>query len=352
MYKLDINLPDKSYPIIIEKDLFVSIDSFLTQYIKGNKVVVLTDENLSNIYGTKLQDMLNNLNSEVCFIVLKAGEETKSLAVLERVYSELLSFGITKSDYLIAFGGGVIGDLTGFAAATYLRGIPFIQIPTSLLAQVDSSIGGKTAVNLPQGKNLIGSFYHPEAVFIDPQLLSTLHPRYFADGMAEVIKYGCIKDTELFEILENIDITDQMQHMEKIVYKCCNIKKLIVEEDEKDNGSRMLLNFGHTFGHAIEKIFCYEKYTHGEGVAIGMHHITKKSEEMGLTEINTSERIKGLLGKYNLPFSFPHIDEKSLLDAVAPDKKSRGRMLNLILLKKIGSGFIHTIDKNDTINYI
>lgn len=351
MYTLEVELPDKKYPILIERHLLKRIHEYLQPYA-SKKVVIITDQNVYSVVRNDIIYAIEKSKLNVHFVVVEPGEQSKSFNTLQKVYAELLDFEMTKSDLLIALGGGVIGDLTGFAAATYLRGISFIQIPTSLIAQVDSSIGGKTAVNLPQGKNLVGSFYHPDAVYIDPELLNSLEPRYLADGMAEVIKYGCIRDTELFSKLTHMETSALMEHMEEIIYKCCNIKRMIVEEDEKDTHTRMLLNFGHTIGHAIEKLFDFSKYTHGEGVAIGMYHMTKKSEEIGLTNNGTADKIKDLLIKYNLPYSLPDINQKLLAEAIAPDKKSRGNKLNLIVLKGIGNSFIHNIDKSDIIKYL
>jgi len=273
--------------------------------------------------------------------------------VLEDVYNELLDFEITRSDLILTFGGGVVGDLGGFAASTLLRGIKFVQIPTSLLAQIDSSVGGKVAINLEKGKNLVGSFYHPKAVYIDPNLLETLDKRFFYDGMAEVIKYGCIRDKELFEKLLEYDTKDElMNNIEEIIYSCLSIKKEIVERDEKDTAERMLLNFGHTFGHVIEKYFNYEKYTHGEAVAMGMYHITKKSEDMGLTEKGTSELIERILSKYNLQHNMVDMNKDKMIEIIGLDKKNEESSINMIFLKKIGHSFIKKINKEEIEKYL
>ena len=241
---------------------------------------------------------------------------------------------------IIAFGGGVVGDVAGFAASTYLRGIPYIQVPTTLLSQVDSSIGGKVAVNLNVGKNLVGSFYQPRLVLIDTKVLDTLPDRYIKDGMAEVIKYACIEDEEFFDFLNNLDVSNLSSNIEDIVYKCCNVKKLYVEEDEKDTDIRMKLNFGHTIGHAIEKYFDYKKYTHGEAVAMGMYNITVNSEESGYTKEGTSEKIKGILIRFGLEYSLPEMDREILEQTIKNDKKNLSNKLNLIYLKKIGEANI------------
>ena len=353
MKELRINLTEKSYPLYINRGLIENIGKEIKKVYSNKKIAIITDENVDKFYGEDVQKNLEKNEYVVKKLVLKPGEKSKSVEVLLQVYDELLDFGITRGDLIIALGGGVIGDLTGFAASTLLRGIPFIQIPTSLLAQIDSSIGGKVAVDLPRGKNLVGSFYHPEAVFIDPNMLKTLDKRFLYDGMAEVIKYGCIKDEELFNnLLGYKDEEDLLYNMEDIIYKCCSIKKEIVERDEKDNGDRMLLNFGHTIGHAIEKYFNYEKYTHGEAVALGMYAITVKSEEMGITLKGTTELIKRVLTKYNLQYDIQLEDKEEILNAIALDKKSKGEFINIILIKGIGDSFIHKIRKEEVRGFI
>lgn len=344
---LEINLKEKNYPIYIEKGLIDNIGEEIKKIYNNEKIAIITDKNVEKLYGEKI---INSLKEDfrVKMISLEPGEKSKSIDVAQNVYDELLDFGITRGDLIIAFGGGVVGDLGGFISSTLLRGIPFVQIPTSLLSQIDSSIGGKVAVNLSKGKNLIGSFYHPEAVYIDPQVLETLDKRFLYDGIAEVIKYGCIRDENLFkDLLEYSDDEELLDNIEKIIYKCCKIKKDIVENDEKDMGERMLLNFGHTLGHALEKYFDYEIYTHGEAVAVGMYSITKNSEEMGLTQIGTVDKIKSILKKYKLPYKLPYVNRIEVIENIALDKKNKGNNINLILLNKIGDSFIKNIDRKD-----
>ena len=250
--------------------------------------------------------------------------------------SYMADFHMSRGDIVVALGGGVTGDMAGFAAATYMRGIKFVQIPTSLLAQVDSSVGGKTAVDIPQGKNLVGAFHQPCLVIIDPDTLSTLPERFVHDGMAEVIKYGCIKDERLFETLENENALDII---EDIIEICVSIKRDVVNRDEKESGERMLLNFGHTLGHSLEKLYNFEGLSHGEAVAIGMVKIAASGENAGLTEAGTADRIERLCKKNMLPTS----DEASaatLAELCQSDKKAGGGSVNLVLLDKIGSSFI------------
>lgn len=341
---LTVDLKDRSYEIVIEKGLIDYIGLEIKKVFKGKKVVILTDKNVDKFYGEKVKSSLIKESYEVKKVVLEAGEETKSFLTLPKVYNELLDFKVTRSDLLLTLGGGVIGDLGGFIASTYLRGIDFIQCPTSLLAQVDSSVGGKVGVDLDRGKNLVGSFYHPKKVIIDPNVLNTLEERFFKDGMGEVIKYGCIKDKGFFEKLGSYkDKKEVINNIEYIIHNCCTIKKEVVEKDERDKGERMLLNFGHTLGHAIEQYYKYQKYTHGEGVAIGMYEIIKLSEEKGISKRGMSEEIKNILIKYDLPYELD-ININDILEAISLDKKNLGKTLNLILLKDIGEAFIYKTD--------
>ena len=340
MKTVNVNLKENSYEIIIKHDTLKDIANKIKTVYEGNRLAVITDENVYSIYGLQLKEALKLGGFEVSFIILTPGESSKSIETLSYIYNKLVEFKITRTDLIIAFGGGVVGDVAGFAASTYLRGIPYVQVPTTLLSQVDSSIGGKVAVNLNVGKNLVGSFYQPRLVLIDTKVLDTLPKRYIKDGMAEVIKYACIEDEEFFDFLNNLDVSNLSSNIEDIVYKCCNIKKLYVEEDEKDTDIRMKLNFGHTIGHAIEKYFDYKKYTHGEAVAMGMYNITVNSEESGYTKEGTSEKIKGILIRFGLEYSLPEMDREILEQTIKNDKKNLSNKLNLIYLKKIGEANI------------
>ena len=344
--ELIVDLKERSYPILIEKGLINKVGYEVQKIFKGKKIFILTDENVNNIYGEKVKSLLENVGYEVKKLVLKPGEETKSYSSVEGIYNKLLDFKISRSDLIITLGGGVIGDLGGFVASTFLRGVDFIQFPTSLLAQVDSSVGGKVGVDISRGKNLIGSFYHPKAVLIDPEVLNTLDSRFFNDGMAEVIKYGCIKDKNFFYELKGYKNKEEViNSISKIIHNCCIIKRNIVEKDEKDKGDRMLLNFGHTLGHGIEQYYDYKKYTHGEGVAVGMYAITKISEAMGLTKKGTVQEIKELLSMYNLPFE-TDVKIANIMEAISLDKKNIDGNLNVILLEEIGESFIYKTDSS------
>jgi 3-dehydroquinate synthase len=345
---IKLTVADYSYNIYIEKNLLSTLGNVLRNTVSEEKVVVITDENLNRLHVHELTANLSRNGFKVFTIVLVPGEESKSFETLMSIYDKLVEYKVTRTTPIIAFGGGVVGDVTGFAASTFMRGVPFIQIPTTLLAQVDSSIGGKVAVNHKYGKNLIGSFYQPKAVYIDPGILSTLPQRYFNDGMSEVIKYGAIKDESLFyDLLKKNNEVNLLESMDEIIAMCCSIKKDVVEADEKDLGERMLLNFGHTLGHAIEKYYNYSKFSHGEAVAIGMSSITHISEEMGITEKGTAGFIDEILMKYNLPCHIPELDTKELMDFILLDKKNTESHINLILLEKIGKSFIYKMKKNE-----
>ena len=256
----------------------------------------------------------------------------------------MLEAKISRSDLVIALGGGVIGDLAGFAASSYLRGVRLVQIPTSLLAQVDSSVGGKVAVDLPEGKNLVGAFYQPSLVLIDPLVLNTLKERFINDGMGEVIKYGCIKDADLFSTLEShSSFEDLKEELPAIITRCVDIKRMVVENDQFDTGERMLLNFGHTLAHTIEQHFHYQRESHGEAVAIGMYQITRIAEEKGLTPKGTADRIQQVLKTYGLPFECG-LTLGTLTEAIALDKKNLNGNLNVILLHEIGDSYIKATD--------
>ncbi|ONI43589.1 3-dehydroquinate synthase [Candidatus Epulonipiscium fishelsonii] len=343
MKTLKINLGENSYPIYIGKGILENIGELIGEHLDNNKkLYIITDTSVSNYYLDKVINILKSSQYEVGFSVVPAGEKSKDISILPGIYQDLVNFNITRSDAIVALGGGVVGDLAGFVASTFLRGVKFVQIPTSLLAQVDSSVGGKVAVDLKEGKNLVGSFYHPKLVIIDPNVLKTLEPKFISDGLGEVIKYAFIKDYNLYKLLlEFKDMNELLDNISDIIFTCCNIKRIVVENDERDTGERMILNFGHTLGHAIETVCGYETYTHGQGVAIGMYQITKLSENKGLTDKGVSNKILELLKKYDLPYDMPNVPMADILNVMTIDKKNLNSKLNLILLKKIGECFIY-----------
>ena len=337
--KLTVNLGENSYPIYIENGILTKAGTYISQIFQGKRIMIVSDDNVFSFYGEKL---LHALSAYECHtLVLPHGEPTKSFQSLPKIYAAMLDAKISRSDLVIALGGGVIGDLTGFAASSYLRGVKLVQIPTSLLAQVDSSVGGKVAVDLPQGKNLVGAFYHPKMVLIDPDVLDTLPTRYINDGMGEVIKYGCIKDASLFDTLKSHHSFEDLKDvLSSIIYRCVDIKRIVVEEDQFDTGERMLLNFGHTLGHTIEQYYHYQRESHGEAVAIGMYQITKLAEENGLTEAGCAEKIKEVLVTYGLPYECK-LPLSDLTGAIKLDKKNLNNHLNVVLLHTIGDSYVY-----------
>lgn len=340
--KMTVNLGDNSYPIYIENGILSEAGRYITDVFRGKRIMVISDDNVFPLYGDKLLSSLGNY--ECHSLVLPHGETTKSFQILPRIYEAMLTAKLSRSDLVIALGGGVIGDLAGFAAASYLRGVKLVQIPTSLLAQVDSSVGGKVAVDLPQGKNLVGAFFHPKLVLIDPTVLDTLPPHFISDGMGEVIKYGCIKDKGLFDLLcSHTSFDDLKPELPDIIARCVDIKRIVVEADQFDTGERMLLNFGHTLAHTIEQYYHYERESHGEAVAIGMYQITKMSEEKGLTASGCAEKIREALKIYGLPDSCG-LAVDDLREAITLDKKNLNGKLNIVLLKEIGASYVYPTD--------
>ncbi len=335
--KLRVNLDKNSYDINIEKGCLCRCGNLIKSVIPGGRCVLITDSNVDKLYSDTVIHSLSDNGFETVKFVFPAGEESKNLKTLSDIYDFMAENKINRGDFLVALGGGVCGDISGFAAATYMRGIKYIQIPTSLLAQVDSSVGGKVAVDLPQGKNMVGNFYHPKLVIIDPDVLLTLTPEFFTDGMAEVIKYGCIRDKALFDKLCTFSRNELDDNIEDIIYTCVDIKRQVVENDERDTGERMILNFGHTIGHAIEKFYNFSKITHGMAVAIGMYTITKISETLDITPVGVADKILNCLEKYNLPFAAPEVPAEKIAAYIAGDKKNFGKNLNIIVLNDIGN---------------
>ncbi len=352
MKTLHVNLAERSYDILIARGL---LDKAGTQ-IKGVcpravRLFVVTDTNVQPLYGQRLEDSLKSVGFQVECMTIPAGEPSKCARQLADLWERMMSFGLTRTDAVVALGGGVIGDLVGFAAATVLRGVDFIQIPTTLLAQVDSSVGGKVAIDLAAGKNLAGAFWQPKLVLMDPEVLSTLPDATFSDGMAEVIKYGCIADRDFFRFLCAHPSREQiMEEIESVLYTCCDIKRAVVEEDERDTGRRMLLNFGHTVGHAFELAGNYEKWTHGQAVAAGMCVASQLGYRLGISDGDSQEiqELMNLLKAFRLP---THIDcaWNDLVRAVGLDKKSTGDDITMIFLKRMGQAVPVKMKKEDVL---
>lgn len=333
------NLKVSKSKVLIGKGLFEDFSHHVLNITEPCKILILSDENVARFYFEKLKRNLEKLNFKVSEFIIRPGEKSKSLSTVMKIYEKMVADFFSRGDMIISLGGGVVSDIAGFAAATYLRGIKFISIPTSLLAQIDASIGGKNGVNLDCGKNLVGTFYNPELILVDSNLLSTLPKSELRCGFAEAIKCGCIKDEKLFEIFENENFE---KNLDEIIKKSILVKKEIVLKDEFDFGERKLLNFGHTLGHAYEKLGNFETFSHGEAVAIGMNEITKISEKLGLTKKGTSQRLTEVLKKSQLPVS-SDFEKKDVLKAILYDKKISGSFIDLAILKNIGSGFIHKV---------
>ncbi|MGP5428046.1 3-dehydroquinate synthase [Enterococcus malodoratus] len=339
---MEIVLPEKTYEIIVKRHALDSVGEWIASLWQNKKIAIISDEHVFPIYGEKIKQQLADY--EVCHYTVPAGESSKSLKMANNLYDFLADQQFTRSDAVLALGGGVVGDLASFVASTYMRGIVFVQIPTSLLAQVDSSIGGKTAVNSSKAKNMIGTFAQPDGVLIDPETLNTLPELRVREGIAEIIKCGAISDASLWQDLEKLTgIQDLLDHSEVIILKALQVKKTVVEEDEFDNGSRLLLNFGHTIGHAIENTAGYGKISHGEAVAIGMVKISQTAEEKNLSPAGITNKIMAMNQKYQLPIEYQPWDTEKFYSAITHDKKARGNSLNIVLLEDIGKAYIQKI---------
>ena len=302
----------------------------------ARKLTIVTDSRVLPLYLARTADSLEQMGFQIQCLTVPAGEASKSAEQLVILWEKMMAFGMTRTDAVVALGGGVVGDLAGFAAATLLRGVDYVQIPTTLLSQVDSSVGGKVAIDLRAGKNLAGAFWQPSLVIIDPGCLDTLPDRTFSDGMAEVIKYGCILDRKLFELLNRCGSRVRvMERIVDVVYTCCDLKRRVVVEDERDTGLSQLLNFGHTVGHAFELAGHYETWTHGQGVAAGMNWAAQLGVELGVTPPETVECIQELLKKFDLPLDIP-CPWETMTEAVGLDKKNAGDHISLIVLEKLG----------------
>lgn len=343
---ITVDLGQRSYPIHIGASLDTLGES-IRQALGQCRLAIVTDDNVAPLYLSQVEAALDRAGLPHTSMVLPHGEQTKCLAQLSALYDFLCQSHITRKDGIIALGGGVMGDLAGLAAATFLRGIRFVQVPTSLLAQVDSSVGGKVAVDLPQGKNLVGAFYQPSMVLCCPDTLHTLTEHFWRDGLGEVVKYGCIGDEELFCLLEACAPGGRpalMAHIDVILQRCIQAKANVVAQDEHDTGLRMTLNFGHTIGHAVEACQHYAGLSHGEAVALGMAVMTRLTERRGMTAPGTSSRLERLLTALGLPTTLPDIPTADLLAAMGMDKKAAGKALRVIVLEKIGACRIHTTD--------
>ncbi len=342
MKRVKVRLGSNNYSIYIGSGLLTKTGSRLKEIGFRDKLVIVTDPAVKNLYGNTLKQRLTDEGFEVTILEVPVGEEQKSLETAGKLYNELSSFHAERKTPILALGGGVIGDLTGFVAATYMRGVPLIQIPTTLLAQVDSSIGGKVALDHGQLKNKIGAFYQPRLVVSDTATLRSLTPTELSQGLAEVIKYAAIRDKGFFAYLErNIDQIKSLDDraLETIVFRSAKIKAEVVEKDERDFGLRNILNYGHTIGHAIESVSDFQ-VQHGEAVAIGMLAAARISNKLGILDKNEVTRLKGVIASAGLPTELPSPEVERLIQAIKHDKKILQGKLRFVLPKSIGNVFI------------
>src|SRR5438034_4617526 len=357
METVTVNLGARSYPIFIGTGVLAELGQLLReQQFAVGRVAMVTDTGVGKIYREKVAETLASAGFDPWVIEIPAGEEHKNLAWLAFLYDKLVEGRIERRSPLIVLGGGVIGDMAGFAAATFQRGLPFVQVPTTLLAQVDASVGGKTAINHPAGKNLIGAFYQPRLVMIDVDTLKTLPRREFIAGVAEVIKYGVILSPDLFMLLE-----DQLAHLLRldpqlliaVVKTCCQLKALVVEEDETEGDYRAILNFGHTLGHAIENATEYKRFLHGEAVALGMAFAVQLSAKRGLCSAATSERVCRLLKKAGLPLEIPkELRGEHLLLGIATDKTISGGKVKFVCIEELGRTCFEYLSVKEIAGYL
>ncbi len=342
MQTLTVDLGDRSYPIHIGSGL-LSRPELILPHLERKQAALVTNTTVGPLYLDKVQGLLEASGVVTVPIVLPDGEQYKNAETLNRIYDALLTHRIERKGTLIALGGGVIGDLTGFAAATYLRGVPFIQIPTTLLAQVDSSVGGKTGINHPLGKNMIGAFYQPRLVLADTDTLNTLPDRELSAGLAEVIKYGLIRDGEFLDWLEgNIDrlLARDAEALTFAIHRSCRNKAEVVAADERESGQRALLNLGHTFGHAIEAGLGYGEWLHGEAVAAGMVMAAELSRRLGWLGTEDVARVRRLIARARLPVTAPALGVERYLALMGLDKKVEGGRIRFVLLRRLGEAVI------------
>lgn len=344
MKKLRVSLGERSYDIVIGTDTLRGIGEKVRD-LRPSKTALITNTKVFDLYGASAIESLKNAGLDPHTVIIPDGEEYKNLLWADYIYGELLRARLDRASLIVALGGGVIGDMAGFVASTYMRGIRFIQVPTTLLAQVDSSVGGKTGVNHPLGKNMIGTFYQPALVWIDTKSLATLPKRQFLAGIAEVIKYGVIWDSEFFSYLEkNTEriLSKEPEALIHIISRSCEIKAEVVSKDERESGLRAILNYGHTVGHALETVTGYRTYLHGEAIAIGM------VAEARLSYLSSAEisRLKGLIDAYGLPTELPpEMQAESLLTAMEVDKKALSGALRFVLPESIGSVVLEQVDR-------
>jgi len=343
---LTVKLGSRTYPINIGRGNLSKTAEFVKRMHLGPKGLIVTNPRLKFLYGRKLLQSFKKAGFEIYLKTVPDGEEYKSFQQLKKIYDVLLKHHFERNSFIVTLGGGVIGDLAGFAAASYARGIPYVQIPTTLLAQVDSSVGGKVAINHSLGKNMIGAFYQPKLVLIDLELLNTLPRKQMQVGLAEVVKYGVIWDSRFFRFLER-HIRKALHYdldcLEHLVFRSCQIKALVVSRDEREKKLRAILNFGHTLGHALESLGNYKKLSHGEAISIGMVFAGKLAQKMKLFPRKDQERLVNILRRIGLPTELKIKEPNKLLPYIFSDKKVKKGKINFVLPRKIGKVFIQII---------
>ncbi len=348
-----------AYDIFIKRGLKKQINSYIKEFIKGQNILIITDSNVSSLYLKELKQLFESddyyKDINVLEYIITAGEQSKNINNYNDILEFLAENNFSRKDIIIAFGGGVVGDLAGFVSSSYVRGISYIQIPTTLLSQVDSSVGGKTAINLKSGKNLAGAFYNPVLVLIDPDFLDTLSDRVYLDGFCEVIKYAYIKDYILYEKIKNLKSKKDIDSsIEEIIYRCCDIKRKVVLKDHKEAGIRKILNFGHSFGHAIEKYYDYKRFSHGEAVGLGMlmaidfnNYLNELSETKDIYD-----SLFDILDKLGCKTNLYEIDYNGLYEILLKDKKISKNTIDFIFVDIIGKAYIKEIKLKDIKEYL
>jgi len=354
MKTLNVNLGERSYPIYVGAAILARAGEFLAQAGLRGKIAVVTNPTVAQLYLDAIHKALHQAGFEVVPILLPDGEVHKNLTSLQTIYDRLIAARFERKSCVMALGGGVVGDLAGFAAATYLRGVPYVQVPTTLLAQVDSSVGGKTGVNHADGKNLVGAFYQPKLVLIDVAALKTLPRRELVAGLAEVIKYGVIEDAELFARLET-DVEKLVQLERELLIQtistCCAIKARVVQADEREDDYRAVLNFGHTIGHALEAVTGYTEFLHGEAVGVGMVKAAALSAQQGFCDQPSFERVVGLIKQAGLPTEIPaKVSLSGLIQAMEIDKKAAGGKIKFVMCAGLGKSRFHWLAPSEILN--
>jgi 3-dehydroquinate synthase len=352
---ITVDLKEKSYPIYFAYDSFDKLGEIVKKHVRSSKTFIITDSIVYPLYFEKLNESLTKSGFNVSYEVIPPGEPSKTMEMAQRLLEKAYDNGLLRDSSVIALGGGVVGDIAGFVAATYMRGIDFVQIPTTLLAQVDSSVGGKVGVNLKKGKNIVGAFHQPKMVYIDISVLKTINKREILGGLAEIIKYGIIWDFDLFEYIENNlhEILNLKENkLKHIIKKSCEIKGKIVSLDEKEENLRSILNFGHTIGHAIEALTGYQKYIHGEAVAIGMVYACKLALDLGYINEKYFERIFSLIQKTGLPTDYEDLPKENIVEAIKLDKKSRESKINFVLPSGFGKVEVISVKKEEILKVL